>query len=160
MLGFSCSTQDLSLWCIDSVVVVHMFRCPMAYGILISWKPGIEPVSLVLQGGFLATGRQGKSVYPYFIWPFGSFLHSFPSFSTNSLPLLSVNLLTEFSPWTWPFFFTGPTPIPFIRPLNINLLSIFFPLFSHFHPLVPFFPPSPSLLYQHLLLSNLTSLDL
>ena len=43
-----------------SLVVTHRLSCPLAYGILIP-RPGIEPVSPVLEGRFLTTGPPGKS---------------------------------------------------------------------------------------------------
>ena len=40
-------------------------RCPAACGILVVW-PGIEPVSLALESGFLTTRPSGKSFnFPY-----------------------------------------------------------------------------------------------
>ena len=42
-----------------SVVVVHGFGCPEAGGILVP-RPGMEPTSPVLDGGFLTTGHQGS----------------------------------------------------------------------------------------------------
>ena len=46
-----------------SVVVAHRLRCFVACGIL-GVRPGIEPVSPALQGGFLTTGPLGKSPPP------------------------------------------------------------------------------------------------
>ena len=43
-----------------SVVVVHGFGCPEAGGILVP-RPGIQPMSSALAGGFLS-GPPGKSV--------------------------------------------------------------------------------------------------
>ena len=66
MSGLSCSThlcyvmRDLSLWRVDSVVVASGLSCSVAYGILFS-LPGMEPVSLAVEGGFLTTGPRGKS---------------------------------------------------------------------------------------------------
>ena len=63
--ALSCSTHlccvmwDLSLWHVDSVVAASGLSCSVAYGILVPW-PGMEPVSLALEGGFLTTGPQGK----------------------------------------------------------------------------------------------------
>ena len=63
--ALSCSThlccvmRDLSLWHVDSVVAASGLSCSVAYGILVPW-PGMEPVSLALEGGFLTTGPQGK----------------------------------------------------------------------------------------------------
>ena len=41
--------------------MAHGLSCPAAWGILVP-RPGIEPVSLALEGGFLATGSPGKSL--------------------------------------------------------------------------------------------------
>ena len=46
-----------------SVVVAQGLSCPVAYGILVP-RPGIEPVSPALEGGFLTTGPPGKSPIP------------------------------------------------------------------------------------------------
>ena len=43
-----------------SVVAVHGLSCPTACGILVP-RPGIEPASPALEGGFLTTGPPGKS---------------------------------------------------------------------------------------------------
>jgi hypothetical protein len=45
--------------------MAHGLSCPAAWGILVP-RPGIEPVSLALEGGFLATGSPGKSLKAYF----------------------------------------------------------------------------------------------
>ena len=45
--------------CVGSVAVAHRFSCPMACGILVP-RPGIEPTSPALEGGFLTTGPPGK----------------------------------------------------------------------------------------------------
>ena len=47
---------------VGSVVVVHGLSCPVACGILVP-RPGIEPTSLALEGGFLTTGPPGKSLF-------------------------------------------------------------------------------------------------
>ena len=67
MSGLSCSArdlccgmQDLSLWHTGSLVVAHGLSCPEACGILVP-RPGIEPASPALEGGFLTTGPPGKS---------------------------------------------------------------------------------------------------
>ena len=57
---FCCVTRDLSLWRVDSVVVASGLSCSVAYGILVP-RPGMEPVSLAVEGGFLTTGPRGKS---------------------------------------------------------------------------------------------------
>ena len=44
--------------------MAHGLSCPVAWGILVP-RPGIEPVSLALEGGFLATGSPGKSLKVY-----------------------------------------------------------------------------------------------
>ena len=59
-LGLGCSTQDLSLWCMDFPVVVCRLSCFTARGILVP-QPGIKPVSPPLQGGSLTPGPPEKS---------------------------------------------------------------------------------------------------
>ena len=44
---------------LGSVVEVHGLSCPSACGILVP-RPGIEPMSSVLAGGFLTPGPQGN----------------------------------------------------------------------------------------------------
>ena len=88
VLGLSCIMGNLLLQCPDSPVVVHRLSswgawaqqlgctgsavgvhglsCFMACGVLVPW-PGIEPTSLMLQGGFLTTGPLGKSLFFYFL---------------------------------------------------------------------------------------------
>ena len=61
VLHLSYSTQDLSLWCTDSLVEVHVLSYSEPCGILVP-KPRIEPASPELQGGFLITGPPGKSL--------------------------------------------------------------------------------------------------
>ena len=60
--GFSCfGTQALGAWA--SVAVVQRLSCPVA-----RWdlpRPGIEPVSPVLQGGLLTTGSRGKHSFSF-----------------------------------------------------------------------------------------------
>ena len=46
--------------CAGSVVAAYGLSCPEACGILVP-RPGIEPVSPALEGGFLTTGPPGKS---------------------------------------------------------------------------------------------------
>ena len=55
-----CRMQALYLRHGGSVVAVHGLSCPVACGILVP-QPGIEPASPALEGGFLITGRPGKS---------------------------------------------------------------------------------------------------
>ena len=73
-MGFSCceaqalehvgsiyavhSLSSCSSWA--SLIVVHGPSCPTACGIL-GPRPGIEPTSPVLEGGFSTTGPPGKS---------------------------------------------------------------------------------------------------
>ena len=56
---FCCGAWTLELWPEGSVVVALGPRCAVACGTLVP-KPGIEPASPALQGGFLTTGPQGK----------------------------------------------------------------------------------------------------
>ena len=55
----SCSTQDLSLGCIDSLVAACRLSCPAACGILV-FRPGIKPMSPALDSEFLTAGPPGK----------------------------------------------------------------------------------------------------
>ena len=55
-----CDTCALQLWPPCSAVAVHGLSCPAACGILVP-RPGIEPASPALEGGFLTTGPPGKS---------------------------------------------------------------------------------------------------
>ena len=50
----------LFLWLPGLFIGAHRLSCPMACGILVP-RPGIEPSSLTLAGGFLTTGPPGKS---------------------------------------------------------------------------------------------------
>ena len=61
--GFS-SCEELSLECVGSVVVLHRLSVP-AWGILVP-RPGIEPMSPALAGGFLTTGPPGMSAFSTF----------------------------------------------------------------------------------------------
>ena len=87
MSGLSCSTRDLSLRRVDSLLwragfflgvacglqsaqaqwLRRWLSCPVATkwdlsGILVP-RPGIEPMSPALEGGFLTTGPPGKSLF-------------------------------------------------------------------------------------------------
>ena len=59
-MGLSCG-----MWHAGSVAVARGLSCPMACGILVA-RPGIEPASPVLEGGFFTTGPPGKSQRGYF----------------------------------------------------------------------------------------------
>ena len=52
--------QDMSSRHAGSVVVVHRLHCLEACGVFIP-RPGIEPMSTALVGGFLTFGPLGKS---------------------------------------------------------------------------------------------------
>ena len=65
VLGPIEAHELLWLWHLGSVVMAHGLSCPVAWRILVP-PPGIEPVSLALEGGFLATGSPGKSLKVYF----------------------------------------------------------------------------------------------
>ena len=56
----SCGVRALER--VGSVVVACGLSCPVACGILVP-RPGIEPTSSALGGGFLTTGPTGKSQY-------------------------------------------------------------------------------------------------
>ena len=70
--GLSCGMRDLSLWQAGSVVAAPglsscgawALECiglvALTCGILVL-RPGIEPTSPALEGGFLTTGPPGKS---------------------------------------------------------------------------------------------------
>ena len=87
--GLSCSTRDLHCNMRDlslqhtgssspragSVVVAHGLSCHAACGILVP-RPGIEPESPALEGGFLTTGPPGKSQHQYFKYLNDLSLHS------------------------------------------------------------------------------------
>ena len=55
-----CSLQDLSLRCMELVVVVLRLSCSMACEILVP-QPGTESMSPAWEGRFLTTGPPGKS---------------------------------------------------------------------------------------------------
>ena len=55
-----CIMRDLSLRCMDSLVVACRPSCFVTCGILVPW-PVIKRLSPVLQGRFLTTGPPGKS---------------------------------------------------------------------------------------------------
>ena len=61
--GFSFC-EELALECVGSVIVLHRFSFP-AWGILVP-RPGIEPMSPELAGGFLTTGPPGMSAFSTF----------------------------------------------------------------------------------------------
>ena len=48
--------------CLGSVVAVLWLSCPVACGILVP-RPGIEPASPALEGGFATAGPPGKSLF-------------------------------------------------------------------------------------------------
>ena len=58
---FIISCRILTLWLTDSLVAMLRLSCSAACGIYVP-RPGIEPVSPALQGGFLTTGPPGKSL--------------------------------------------------------------------------------------------------
>ena len=58
------SRRALLLRCTSSVVAAHGLSCPVACGILVP-RPGIEPVSPALEGGFFTTGP--REVPRYFL---------------------------------------------------------------------------------------------
>ena len=53
--------KDFSLWSTGSREH-ELSSCPVAHRILVPW-PGIEPPSLVLEGGVLTTGPPGVSLF-------------------------------------------------------------------------------------------------
>ena len=55
----TCGAQALER--MGSVVAACGLSCPVACGILVP-RPGIKPVSLALEGGFLTTEPPGKSL--------------------------------------------------------------------------------------------------
>ena len=56
--ALQCSVQPQWLWCVSSIVVAHGLSFSAACGILVP-RPGIEPGSPALEGGFLTTGKWG-----------------------------------------------------------------------------------------------------
>ena len=56
--ALQCSVQPQWLWCVSSIVVAHGLSFSAARGILVP-RPGMEPGSPALEGGFLATGKLG-----------------------------------------------------------------------------------------------------
>jgi len=64
--GLSCC----GTWVLEraggSIVSVHGLSCPKTCGILVP-HPGIEPMSLALEGGFYTTGPPGKSQFMVFL---------------------------------------------------------------------------------------------
>ena len=62
--GVSCIMWDFhGSWaaeCVDAIVELSRPSCPMACGILVL-RPGVQPTSPALAGGFLTTGPPGKS---------------------------------------------------------------------------------------------------
>ena len=70
-----------------SQVVALGLSCPMACGILVP-LPGIESMSLALEGGFITTGPPGKSLLP--------FLHLCHLVLPRSMPHLSWHLRLSF----------------------------------------------------------------
>lgn len=72
MWGLHCIMQDLSWWCMESLVVVcgllvavHGLSCSAACEILVPWSK-IEPMSPGLEDGLLTTGPRGKYLTKYF----------------------------------------------------------------------------------------------
>ena len=64
-VDLSCSTRDLLLWCVDSLVVAYgLISCSAACGISVPPR-GIEPKSLAVQGGFLTLDHQGNPWLEY-----------------------------------------------------------------------------------------------
>ena len=54
-----CSTRALLLRCESSIVVARGLSCAAACGILVP-RPGIEPASPALEGGFFTTELPGE----------------------------------------------------------------------------------------------------
>ena len=65
VLGLRHVMPDPSFGRADPLIVIHKLSCPAACWILVPW-PGIEPVSLALQGRFLTTRPPGRSAS--FLW--------------------------------------------------------------------------------------------
>ena len=83
---------------LDAEVVALGLSCPMVCGVLVP-RPGIEPVSPALEGGFLTTGPPRKATPPCFLTPTQ---HSERNCITSLCLLSSVPsdicFLQEFSP--------------------------------------------------------------
>ena len=117
------------MWCTGSVVVAHGLICPAACGILVP-RPGIEPASSALEGGFLAAGPLGKSQICYFCF------HIFCSSFTKSVQIWVV----MFFLMNWSFkyhemklFISSNTFY-----LDINITTPAFLVFAFFIFLYPF----------------------
>ena len=68
VLGRSCSTRDLSLGRVGSVVAARGLICPAACGILVPDQGSNPRLSPALEGRLLTTGPPGKSlIYIYMI---------------------------------------------------------------------------------------------
>ena len=69
-----CCWRALGTWA--SVVMAHRLSCPDACGILVP-RPGIEPTSPALAGGFISTGQPASALTTAFVqrirafWGFG-----------------------------------------------------------------------------------------
>ena len=61
VLGLCGMQAFLSLQCTGFLVVARRLSCPVACGTLVP-RPGIEAMSLALEGRFLTTGPPGKSL--------------------------------------------------------------------------------------------------
>ena len=99
----SCGIQAHQLW------HVGLLSCSAACGILVS-QPGIEPVSPVLQGGFLTTGPAEKSLLIFTIgmiyltcFPGGSVVKNLPAQTGHGL-MPSVGKISWRKKWQ-------PTPV-------------------------------------------------
>ena len=57
--GFSHSSADFSSWGTGTELLRSMWNLP---------RPGTEPISPTLAGGFLTTGTPGKSYFIFFCW--------------------------------------------------------------------------------------------
>ena len=70
--GVSCIMWDFhGSWaaeCVDAIVELSRASCPMACGILVL-RPGVQPTSPALAGGFLTTEPPWKSEVEIFPFP-------------------------------------------------------------------------------------------
>ena len=80
-----------------SVVVMHGFSYPKAYGILVP-GPGMKPASPALEGGFLTTGPPGKPHQQLLLFFFLILAHIFIS---QQLLLIAVNSVKLRRSWGW-----------------------------------------------------------
>ena len=101
----------------------HGLSCPKACRILVP-RPGIEPASPALEGRFLTTGPQGKSLF-YFLFLVTLLLLFFFLFSFFAMLCSLQDLGPQGRGWAWAPVVGAPSPNHWINrepqtPGNIN----------------------------------------